>query len=436
MAAGPGLQARNRSGEIAIPGYSADGLIACHACDGAHRIVPVPAGGKALCRRCGALLYRNLPRSLDHAAALYLAALFLFLLANVFPFVALKYGDRVEQSLLISGGFALQKAGMGEIGLLVLLTSVVFPFLTICGMLYLLLPLRIGIRPPWMTPVWRLVRTLSPWSLIGVFMLGLLVSVVKLQDLAAIIPGVAFYAFIGLLVVSAAAVASFDPGTLWPRIGPAAGITAESASAGSAAAMGYATCHTCELLVPRPAEGARWACPRCGSTVHGMRLSESISRTWAMLGAATLLLVPANVYPVMTVIRFGQGEPNTILSGVMHLIEDGAWPLALLVFFASFVVPITKIAALVLLLVTVQRGSAWRVRDRTLLYRVTEVVGAWSMIDIFLVGILVALVRMDGLATVYPGIGATFFGAAVVLTMLAARAFDPRLVWDRAGNKA
>ncbi len=418
------------TGGAAIPGYAPDGLIACHACDGAHRLVPVPAGGKALCGRCGTLLYRNLPASLDRSAALYLAALILFLLANTFPFVALKYGDRVEQSLLISGAFALQKAGMAELGVLVLLTSVAFPFLTICGMLYLLLPLRFGVRPRWMTRVWQFVRAISPWSLIGVFMLGLLVSVVKLQDLATIIPGIAFYALIGLLVVSAAAAASFDPSALWPRVGPVTGVDA----GGSAAALGYAACHTCDLLVKKVPEGHRWDCPRCGSAVHGMRLPESVSRTWALLAAAMLLLVPANIYPVMTVIRFGQGEPSTILSGVVHLVEDGAWPLALLVFFASFVVPITKIGSLALLLVTVQRGSAWRVRDRTLLYRVTEAVGAWSMIDIFLVGILVALVRMDALATVRPGIGATFFGAAVVLTMLAAHAFDPRLVWDRAGR--
>jgi len=137
---------------------------------------------------------------------------------------------------------------------------------------------------------------------------------------------------------------------------------------------------------------------------------------------------------VMTVIRFGQGEPNTIVGGVMHLIGGGMWPLAMLVFFASFVVPLSKIAVLVLLLVTVRRGSAWRPRDRTLLYRVTEVVGAWSMVDIFLVGILAALVNLGALATVRPGVGAVFFGAAVVLTMLAAASFDPRLIWDRAGG--
>jgi paraquat-inducible protein A len=199
--------------------------------------------------------------------------------------------------------------------------------------------------------------------------------------------------------------------------------------------MGYAACHTCELLVAQPAAGQHWQCPRCGSAVHGMRLADSITRTWALLASATLLLLPANVYPVMTVIRFGQGEPSTILAGVVHLIEDGAVPLAMLVFFASFVVPVTKIVVLAFLLVSVQQGSLWRLRDRTLLYRVTEAVGAWSMIDIFLVGILVSLVRMDALATVMPGLGASFFGAAVVLTMLAAHAFDPRLVWDRAGSR-
>jgi paraquat-inducible protein A len=184
--------------------------------------------------------------------------------------------------------------------------------------------------------------------------------------------------------------------------------------------------------VPAAPPGGHARCPRCGSPAHGLRRPDSIARTWALLGSAALMLIPANLYPVMTVIRFGQGEPNTILGGVMHLIDSGMWPLAMLVFFASFVVPLSKIAVLVLLLVTVHKGSAWRRRDRTLLYRVTEVVGAWSMIDIFLVGILVALVNLGALATVRPGVGAIFFGAAVVLTMLAAMSFDPRLIWDRA----
>jgi paraquat-inducible protein A len=407
----------------------AGGLIACHECDLLHRIAPLAPGGKALCTRCGATLYRNVPDSVDRACALYLAALLLWTMANAFPFVSLKMSGRVEENLMISGPLALVRSGMPEIGLLVFLTSILFPLLTIAGTLYVLLPLRFGWRFPGVAPAYRMVRLLTPWSLIGVFMLGLLVSMVKLLDLADVMPGTGLYAFVGLLLVSAAAHANLDHGAIWPRVGHAGGRLPPAATA---AALGLTSCHTCELLVPAAPPGAHAGCPRCGSAVHGLRRPDSIARTWALLASAALMLIPANLYPVMTVIQFGQGEPNTILSGVMHLIDSGMWPLALLVFFASFVVPLSKIAVLVLLLLTVQKDSSWRRRDRTLLYRVTEVVGAWSMIDIFLVGILVALVNLDALATVRPGVGAIFFGAAVVLTMLAAMSFDPRLIWDRA----
>ena len=410
--------------------YVADGLIACHACDGLHRLAPVPEGGRAVCTRCGSGLYRNPREGLDRATALYLSAFLLFLLANAFPFIGLKVGDRVEEMHILSAGTALFRQGMGEIGALVLLTSVLGPLLALGGTLSLLLPLRFGLRPAYLVPVWRMVRAIEPWSLGSVFMLALLVSVVKLQDLATLVPGAGLLAFVALLGVSAAAAANFDPGLLWPRVGPSSeGLAGPGRSA---AAHGYAACHTCDLLVKLDGHGAD--CPRCGSAVHGTRLPDSTARTWALLFSATVLLIPANVYPVMTVIQYGAGEPSTILAGVVHLIEAGMWPLGMLVFFASFVVPITKIVALAFLLWTIRGGSRWRPRDRTLLYRVVESVGAWSMVDVFLVGILVALVQVEALARVLPGIGAAFFAASVVLTMIAAHSFDPRLVWDRAGR--
>jgi paraquat-inducible protein A len=412
--------------------YVADGLIACHACDGLHRIAPVPEGGKALCTRCGTQLYRNPRQGLDRATALYLSAFLLLLIANAFPFIGLRVGDRLEEMHIASAGVALFRQGMGEIGLLVLLTSVIFPLLSLGGMLCLLVPLRLGLRPRYLTQAWRLVRALGPWSLGGVFMLALLVSIVKLQDLATLVPGAGLYAFAALLGVSAAAAASFDAGIVWPRLGPAFGPSGAGIDRRSAAAHGYVTCRACDLLVKPGPEGAD--CPRCGSAVREARVRDSAARTWALLFSATVLLIPANVYPVMTVIQYGAGEPSTILAGVVHLIEGGMWPLALLVFFASFVVPISKILVLAFLLLTIRRGSAWRVRDRTRLYRVIESVGAWSMVDVFLVGILVALVQMDALARVLPGIGAAFFAASVVLTMIAAHSFDSRLVWDRAGR--
>ena len=418
------------SRQYAVGGYSQRGLMACPSCDGVHRLTGLASGGKALCARCGALLFRHLPKSLDRATALYVAALVLFLLANMLPFLSLKLGGRIEQSRLISGSFEMYRAGMPEMGLLVLLTSVVFPFITICGMIYVLLPLRLGISVPWIMPVWRVVRAISPWSLMGVFMLGLLVSVLKLQEMAVIIPGFGFFAFIGLLLVSSAAAANFDPGTIWPRVGPDE-LKVPIGQGCTAAESGYVSCPACLILMPGPTPGSSAGCPRCGSVVHGIRHAHSLSRSCAYLITASILLVPAYLLPVMTLIRFGQKENSTIFAGVLHLIQDGAWPLGLLVFFASILVPLTKITAMFFLLIMVHLRSDWRLRDRTVLYRLTEAVGAWSMVDIYLISILIALLRMDELATIFPGAGATFFGAAVVMTMMAAHSFDPRLMWDR-----
>jgi paraquat-inducible protein A len=143
------------------------------------------------------------------------------------------------------------------------------------------------------------------------------------------------------------------------------------------------------------------------------------------------LYVPANLLPVMTVTSFGKGEPDTILSGVKVLIEAGMWPIALLVFFASITVPVLKLLGLSFLLISVQRRSAWRPRDRTFLYRIIESVGRWSMVDIFMISILVALVDLGSIATIQPGPGAIAFAAVVIITMIASMAFEPRLIWDR-----
>jgi paraquat-inducible protein A len=188
-------------------------------------------------------------------------------------------------------------------------------------------------------------------------------------------------------------------------------------------------CHACALLVR--AQDDHGDCPRCGATLH-VRKADSLTRTWALVISASLLMIPAQIYPVMTVTQLGRGSPDTILSGVIKLIENGLFGLAAIVFFASIVVPVVKLIALVFLLRSVQNRSAWRPRDRTLLYRVTEVIGAWSMVDVFLVGLLSGLVSLNLLAPIEPGIGASFFGAVVILTMFAARSFDPRLIWDHA----
>ena len=411
---------------------SEGGLIACHECDFLHNIQPVPADGKALCSRCGALLYQNIPNSLEKALALNLATFMLFIMVNVYPFISLKASGRIEETLFTSSIMTFYHMGMGEVGLLVFLTSFLFPFLTFGGMLYILLPLKFGYRPWRMASVYRLVQNLTPWSLLGVFMLGLLLSMIKLRDLATVIPGISLYLFAVLLVVSSAANSNLDVSVIWPHMklrpsGNGFGTTA--------AEQNLISCHTCALLVPKKNLGSHGHadCPRCESSLHS-RKTNSLTRTWALLFTASMLMIPANVFPVMTVMRFGKGDPNTIMSGVIHLIEGGMWPLGMIVFIASVVVPIMKLVVLSFLMISVKKKSSWRPRDRTVLYRVTEVVGAWSMVDIYLLAMLVALVKFGFLTTILPGIGATFFGAVVVATMLAAHTFDPRLIWDNIGR--
>lgn len=193
---------------------------------------------------------------------------------------------------------------------------------------------------------------------------------------------------------------------------------------------GLIGCHTCALLVRGHETGGQPPpCPRCGTPLHS-RKPASLTRTWALVLTAAILYIPANLLPIMTVIRFGRGEPDTILSGVQHLIESGMWPLAILIFFASVMVPVIKLAVLVFLLLSIQHRFRWCPKDRTTLYRIMEMFGHWSMVDIFLISILTALVQLGTLTSVEPGDGATFFGAVVVLTMLAAKSFDPRLIWD------
>jgi paraquat-inducible protein A len=199
----------------------------------------------------------------------------------------------------------------------------------------------------------------------------------------------------------------------------------------TARSRGLVSCHTCGMISRTPPESGATRCPRCGCRLHE-RIPASLSRSWAFLVAAIVLYVPANLLPMMHLTSFGQVQSDTILSGVVYLLVHDMWPLALIVFVASIVVPVVKIIIMAYLLTSVQLSSVWRPLDRARLYRFTEFVGRWSMIDVFVVTLLVALVHLGQVAQVEAGSGALFFAAVVVLTMLAAMSFDPRLIWDRA----
>ncbi len=198
----------------------------------------------------------------------------------------------------------------------------------------------------------------------------------------------------------------------------------------TAAGMSLLNCPTCHQLNRPPASaGCYRLCVRCGTQLR-LRKPNSLARSWVLTLTAFILYIPANLLPVMTVTLYGRGEPNTIMSGVIHLIAAKMYPIAILVFFASIVVPIVKLIAITYLLISVRHKSHRHPRERTIMYRLTEGIGRWSMLDIFVIAILAALVKLGSLATIEPGLGAIFFAGVVVATILAAMSFDPRLIWD------
>lgn len=193
----------------------------------------------------------------------------------------------------------------------------------------------------------------------------------------------------------------------------------------SARQAGMISCHICNQL----SDYSQADCSRCGAPLHS-RKPNSLQRSWALLLAALILYLPANIYPILHVVSLGQTQNDTILSGVIHLWEAGMYPLALIIFIASVFVPLVKLLILIFLLFSVQFNWRGRLRERTILYRFTEAIGRWSMVDVFVVALLAALVHLGQVATIIPGPAALAFAGVVILTMLAATAFDPRLMWD------
>ncbi|MCL6415351.1 paraquat-inducible protein A [Aestuariirhabdus sp. Z084] len=197
----------------------------------------------------------------------------------------------------------------------------------------------------------------------------------------------------------------------------------------SAASQQLACCHICLKLAPQDVQD----CPRCGSPTH-LRKPNSLQRTLALLVTATLLYIPANIFPIMITDQLGTALPSTILGGVILLIELGSAPIAAVIFIASVMIPSGKLMAMYYLCWCAHKGNVKRTKSKSVLYRATEFIGKWSMVDVFVVAILVALVSLGGLLSIQPGIAATAFAAVVIITMVAAESFDPRLLWDEMEN--
>jgi len=416
--------------------------IVCEGCDAVCRRVPLRRREISHCERCGTELDRHAGGQSARVLPLTVASLILFAIANLFPIVQIELQGLTSQTTLAGAVVALSVEGMSPVALLVLATTILFPLLQLCILFYVLVPLHYERRPAGFAVLVRLLQSLRPWGMVEVFLLGVLVAIIKLGSIAQVIAGPALWAFVGLTVLLTA-ILSFNPRTFWelafelPWPGQVPRPTAERRDAAAhpaapqpvhtASELGLLSCHHCGTVWQGAAIGE--PCARCSTRLH-RRKPDSINRTWALLLSAAILYLPANLLPVMITRSLFGIQQDTILSGVIYFWVSGAYGLAALIFVASFLVPLFKLAALTLLNLLAQRRSDWRQLERARLYRMLEVIGRWSMLDVFVVALLAGLVRIQGFAEITAGVGIAAFGGVVVLTMLASLSFDPRLTWD------
>lgn len=402
------------------------GLIACQHCDTLHAAVDIEPGGMALCTRCGYVLMRRSRFPLSFWQSMAGCALIVFAIANFFPLVHLTMLGKSLDANFIGALWLTWENGHFILAIMTGLVGFWFPLTQLCFLFWALGCLRRNRLPPDFRAAMRIYTLVRPWSMVPVLMLAIIVSIVKFAGLATLEPGPGVWAF-AVLTFLMTALSRLDSVRLW-QYAETAGLVAPSLDTGLAEDK-LAACHACGYVQEHHLRDEASQCERCGSVIR-KRHAHMRTRVWALVLAAAIVYIPANVLPMMEIRSLMGSSEHTILGGVIELWRLGSWDLALIVFAASVVVPITKLVALTVLLC----GRRWRgegtQRQRTRLYELVEFIGQWSMLDVFVVILMSVMANFPGMSQIIAGPAAASFGMVVVLTMLAAMSYDPRTGWD------
>jgi paraquat-inducible protein A len=397
-------------------------LTACLHCGLLQEVPELDHGSKALCVRCECFLQKKSRDTVQRTLALAIAGLILFAITNSYPFLTLQVEGRSQEATLITGAQYFFEGGMRELAVLIVFTCILIPLFQLLALVYILTPMMTGRLARYTALIFRLFKHFMPWSMIEVFLLGIMISVIKLTKLADVVPGVGLWTYVILICVITLAFSGLNQHDIWSRI-PIIG-SFQPPQVGAK----HSTCHTCELTLACRDHDER--CPRCGASIH-YRKTQSIQRTTALVLAALILYIPANVMPITMTEFLGSEQNDTIMSGVIFFMLSGSWHIAVIIFIASVLIPLTKLLILIYLIIAVRYNVKLNPKVCTRLYQFTESVGRWSIVDVYVVTVLVALVQLEPFAVIKAGPGVGYFATVVVITMLAAECFDPRLLWDQ-----
>jgi paraquat-inducible protein A len=385
----------------------------------------------AECRRCARLLAGPATGRVDAPLALAVAALLLLIPATVEPLLSVISHGAARICWLSSGIVGLWHEGFAPLAVIVGAFCVVFPYIYLAALIAVLAVLRLRVRA-YLGPAFRWIMRLRPWMMLEIFLVGCFVAYSRLRLVVAVDVLAGGWCLMGATGALLLALTQLDERTVWEAL-PLRRARRQwkwhlSRRAGERGDQGQAIgCTACELLVIDAHAGG--ACPRCAAALHH-RKPHAFRVTAALVAAGLMLYVPANALPVLTLISFGNRQSNTIITGVLELIRNRLWPLAIIVFLASIVVPLLKLCGLTWMLLATLQGSSRMLITRTRFFRLMDTVGSWSNIDVFVASVLVGLLQFGAIAQARAGGGLVAFAAVVILTMIATRTFDTRLMWD------
>ncbi len=418
-----------------------DHLIACSDCDMLLNRAEVPAGHSLICPRCGKTISRRNSDSILKTLALSIAGLLLYLPAILLPLMTMKSFGFSDSANILESVLNFYRNEYFLVSFMVLVSAVVFPLLLLTSIFVISFQLYRQRYSSYLPRLFRTYLHLEEWAMIEVYLLGILVTIIKMGASAEIFYHTGIFCFTGLVLLTLTITSIIDKEDFWEAIGhkgkkkpgePASHRRPGHGMPGTAAGQGLILCHICHKLSPTALEGKR--CPRCNEKLH-TRKPFSISRTWALLLTSAIFLAPANLLPIMRVDFMGVPDRSTIIDGIIYFFRHDAYLIGLIIFTASVLVPVFKIIGIIILLLSNPLCDVHVLRQKARMFRFISFIGRWSMLDIFVIALLTVLVDFGFFTSIHVAPAATYFCIVVASTMFAVITFDPRIIWDKCSIK-
>ncbi|WP_340611066.1 membrane integrity-associated transporter subunit PqiA [Xenorhabdus bharatensis] len=405
-----------------------DRLVLCHQCDMLVALPDLEEGKKAVCPRCDTLLTAKWKEPRNQPTGYAVSALFMLFLACLFPFVSMNVAGIVSEITLTEIPKTMFSEDYSSLAVFFLIFVQLVPAFCMLSIILLCQNIKMALRLK--IELARILFQMKTWCMAEIFLAGVLVSFVKLMAYGDIAVGLSFLPYCLFCLFQIRAFQCLDRYWIWNDIKSAPKIRIPLQTGKPGLIQGVRLCQCCTAILP----AQKHRCPRCHSKGHARR-HYSLQWTMALLITSAILYIPANMLPIMVTQSLGSDINSTILEGIILLWSTGSYPVALVIFIASIMVPLLKMLAICWLCWDAKRHGRYNSETMHFIYEIVEFVGRWSMIDVFVIAVLSALVRMGQFMSIYPAMGAILFASVVILTMFASMTFDPRLTWDKANKK-